>query len=62
MSGRRERSLGDGSCQEPFEGPTGSLERPILGLFTGPPVKALLEKLKPLQRHDIYSKLNELLF
>ena len=51
-----------GSGQEPFEGPTGSLERPILGLFTGPPVKALLEKLKPLQRHDIYSKLNELLF
>lgn len=51
-----------GSCQELFEGPTGSLERPILGLFTGLPVKALLEKLKPLQTHDIYSKLNELLF
>lgn len=44
-----------GRCHEPFEEPTGSLERPILGLFLGPQAKAQLEKLKPLQRHDVYS-------
>lgn len=49
-------------CHEFFEEPTGSLERPILGLFSGPQAKAQLERLKPLQRHDIHSKLNELLF